>query len=193
MEVINMNLEKIKTAQTIYLGKEIIYKEEIESTQELAKQLVKNNIKNGTLVITNNQIKGKGTKGRIWEATKGKNITMTIILKPNLKIEKLEGLTLKIAQAIKEAIEELYGYELVIKIPNDLLLNGKKICGILTQTASIGNKVNYILIGIGFDVNEENFNKELQNIATSLKKEYQKEFEREEIIVKIIEKIEKII
>lgn len=187
-----MNLEKIKTAQTIYLGKEIIYKEEIESTQELAKQLVKNNIKNGTLVITNNQIKGKGTKGRIWEATKGKNITMTIILKPNLKIEKLEGLTLKIAQAIKEAIEELYGYELVIKIPNDLLLNGKKICGILTQTASIGNKVNYILIGIGFDVNEENFNKELQNIATSLKKEYQKEFEREEIIVKIIEKIEKI-
>lgn len=188
-----MNLEKIKTAQTIYLGKEIIYKEEIESTQELAKQLVKNNIKNGTLVITNNQIKGKGTKGRIWEATKGKNITMTIILKPNLKIEKLEGLTLKIAQAIKEAIEELYGYELVIKIPNDLLLNGKKICGILTQTASIGNKVNYILIGIGFDVNEENFNKELQNIATSLKKEYQKEFEREEIIVKIIEKIEKII
>lgn len=188
-----MNLEKIRIANTTYLGKEIIYKEEMESTQELAKQLVKSNIKNGTLVITNNQIKGKGTKGRIWEVTKGKNITMTIILKPNLKIEKLEGLTLNIAQAIKEAIKELYGYNLTIKIPNDLLLDGKKICGILTQTASIGNRVNYILIGIGFDVNEENFNKDLQNIATSLKREYGKDFEREEIIVRIIEKIEKII
>ena len=183
-----MNLEKIKTAQTIYLGKEILYKEEMESTQELARQLVKDNVKNGTLVITDNQIKGKGTKGRTWETSKEKNITMTIILKPNLKIEKLEGLT-----AIKEAIQGLYGYNLTIKVPNDLLLNKKKICGILTQTASIGNKVSYILIGIGFDVNEENFSKELEGIATSLKKEYEKEFEREEIIIKIIEKIEKIV
>lgn len=188
-----MNLEKIKTANTIYLGKEIIYKEEIQSTQELAKELVKNNAKNGSLIITDSQTKGKGTKGRLWETTKGKNITMTIILKPNLKIQKLEGLTLKIAESIKQAIQELYGYNLTIKIPNDLLLNGKKICGILTQTATIGNKVNYILIGIGFDVNEENFSKELQQIATSLKIEYGKEFEREEIIVKIIEKIEKIV
>lgn len=187
-----MNLEKIKMANTIYLGKEIIYKEETESTQELAKELVKNDIKNGTIVITDNQTKGKGTKGRVWEASKEKNITMTIILKPNIKIEKLEGFTLKIAEAIKQAVQELYSYELTIKIPNDLLLNGKKICGILTQTASIGNKVNYILIGIGFDVNEENFSTELQNTATSLKKEYGKEFAREEIIIKIIEKIEKI-
>lgn len=188
-----MNLEKIRIANTIYLGKEIIYKKQIESTQELARKLVKDNAKNGTLVITDNQIKGKGTKGRTWETSKEKNITMTIILKPNLKIEKLEGLTLKIAQSIKEALKELYGYNLTIKVPNDLLLNGKKICGILTQTASIGNKVSYILIGIGFDVNEENFSKELESIATSLKKEYEKEFEREEIIIKIIEKIEKIV
>lgn len=187
-----MNLEKIKTAKTMYLGKEIVYKEQIESTQELAKELVKNDIKSGTLVITDNQTKGKGTKGRNWQASKEKNITMTIILKPNLKIQKLEGLTLKIAEAIKEAIKELYEYTLTIKKPNDLLLNGKKICGILTQTATMGNQVNYILIGIGFDVNEENFSKELQSIATSLKKEYKKEFEKEEIIVKIIEKIEKI-
>lgn len=188
-----MNLEKIKVAKTMYLGKEIVYKEQLESTQELAKELAKNDIKSGTLVITDNQTKGKGTKGRTWQASKGKNITMTIILKPNLKIQKLEGLTLKIAEAIKEGIKELYKYTLTIKKPNDLLLNGKKICGILTQTATIGNQINYILIGIGFDVNEENFSTELQNIATSLKREYKKEFEKEDIIVKIIEKIEKII
>ena len=188
-----MNLEKIRKAKTNYIGKEIIYKEEMESTQELARKLAINGAKNGSLIITNNQTKGKGTKGRIWETSKEKNITMTIILKPNLKIERLEGFTLEIAKVIKEGIQELYNYELAIKKPNDLLLNNKKICGILTQTASVGDKVNYILIGIGFDVNEENFNKELQSIATSLKIEYGKEFEREEIIVKIIEKIEKIL
>lgn len=188
-----MDLEKIRKAKTNYIGKEIIYKEEMESTQEIARKLAKNGAKSGSLIITDNQTKGKGTKGRIWETSKEKNITMTIIIKPNFKTKQLEGLTLKIAETIKKAIQELYGYNLAIKIPNDLLLNGKKICGILTQTASIGNKVNYILIGIGFDVNEENFSEELQEIATSLKSEYSKEFEREEIIVKIIEEIEKIV
>lgn len=188
-----MDLKRIGNAKTNYIGKEVIYKEEMESTQELARKLAINGAKNGSLIITDNQTKGKGTKGRIWNTTKEKNITMTIIIKPNFKTEQLEGLTLKIANAIKEAVQELYNYELSIKEPNDLLLNNKKICGILTEASSIGDKVNYILIGIGFDVNEENFNKELQNIATSLKIEYGKEFEIEEIIVKIIEKIEKII
>lgn len=165
-----MNLEKIKTANTIYLGKEIIYKEEMESTQDVAKELANKDAKNGSIVITNNQTKGKGTKGRIWSSSKEKNITMTIILKPNVKIEKLEGLTLKIAEAIKEGIQEVYGYRLTIKEPNDLLLNGKKICGILTQTASMGDEVNYVLIGIGFDVNEENFSEELRKYSNFIKK-----------------------
>lgn len=165
-----MNLEKIKTANTIYLGKEIIYKEEMESTQDVAKELANKDAKNGSIVITDNQTKGKGTKGRIWSSSKEKNITMTIILKPNVKIEKLEGLTLKIAETIKEGIQELYGYRLTIKEPNDLLLNGKKICGILTQTASMGDEVNYVLIGIGFDVNEENFSEELREYSNFIKK-----------------------
>lgn len=80
---------------------------------------------------------------------------MTIILKDDWKVQDLDGLTLKIAEAIKNAIKVLYGYELKIKEPNDLLLNGKKICGILTECSSMNNIVNYILIGIGFDVNEE--------------------------------------
>lgn len=163
-----MNLEKIKSANTKYIGKNIIYKEKMESTQELAKKLI--NGVNGTIVITDEQTKGKGTKGRKWFTTKEKNITMTIILKDDWKVEDLDGLTLKIAEAIKEAIKELYGYELKIKEPNDLLLNGKKICGILTECSSMNNKVNYILIGIGFDVNEEIFNEELRKYSNFSKK-----------------------
>lgn len=165
-----MNLEKIKKANTTYIGKEIIYKEEMESTQELAKEISKEDTKNGTIVITDNQTKGKGTKDRKWFVSKGKNITMTIILKPNITVEKLEGFTLKIAECIKEAIKELYNYNLYIKKPNDLLLNNKKICGILTQTASVGNNIKYILIGIGFDTNEEIFNEELRKYCHFTKK-----------------------
>lgn len=166
-----MNLEKIKSANTKYIGKNIIYKEKMESTQELAKKLI--NEINGTIVITDEQTKGKGTKGRKWLTTKEKNITMTIILKDDWKVEDLDGLTLKIAEAIKNAIKELYGYELKIKEPNDLILNGKKICGILTECSSMNNKVNYILIGIGFDVNEEIFNEELRKYSNFSKKRIQ--------------------
>lgn len=165
-----MNLEKIKSANTKYLGKEIIYKEEMDSTQDFAKNLTKEDGKNGTIVITDNQTKGRGTKGRSWIVSKGENITMTILLKPDLKVSKLEGLTLKIAELIKESIKELYDYTLTIKEPNDLLLNDKKICGILTESSSYNDKVNYILIGIGFDVNEENFNEELRKHCNFIKK-----------------------
>lgn len=189
-----MNLEKIKKANTKYLGKEIIYKEEIESTQDFAKERLKEkNCKNGSIVICDNQTNGKGTKGKAWISEKNKNITMTIILNDNIKLSKLEGLTLKIAEVIRDVILELYNYELTIKEPNDLLLNNKKICGILTESSIIQNKVNHLLIGIGFNVNQENFDEDLNNIATSLKKEYNKEYEIEEIINKILEKLEEII
>ena len=74
-------------------------------------------------------------------------------------------------------------------MPNDLILNGKKICGILTEVHTQGEKIEYLLISIGFNVNEEEFSKELIEIATSLKNEYKKEFDREEIIVNIINAI----
>ena len=113
---------------------------------------------------------------------------MTIILKPKCSVKQLNGLTIKLAQTIQRVIKEMYNYELTI---NDLLLNNKKICGILTEVNSIGEKINYLLISIGFNVNEEYFTKETKEIATSLKMEYNKEFEREKIIISVIENLEK--
>ena len=110
-----------------------------------------------------------------------------MLLFPNCKVADLEGITLEIAKWIQETIQELYNYKLSIKPPNDLYLNGKKICGILTQTMSIGEKVEALIIGIGFNVNENNFNEETKDIATSLSREYKKEFEKEDIVIKFIE------
>lgn len=186
-----MNIEKIKKADTKYLGKNIIFYEEIDSTQEEAKRRL-DKLENGTIIIADVQTKGRGTKGRKWH-TKSGNIAMTIILKPKCKIRDISNLTTNIAEIIKETIYELYECKLDIKKPNDLMLNSKKICGILTESRTLGNNVESILIGIGFNVNETIFEKDIQNIATSLKIELNREFNKEELIIKFIEKLEKLV
>ena len=184
--------EKIKyflSAKTI--GNKIIYYNECDSTQKEIRKSAEKKIENGTIVVTDYQTNGIGTKGRVWYTGENKNIAMTIILKPKCSINKLEGLSKKIAECMKKTIEELYKIPLEIKEPNDLMLNDKKICGILTEINTISGKINYLLISLGFNVNEDIFSKEMQNIATSLKKEYKKEFSREDIIKKFIEIFEK--
>lgn len=186
-----MDLEKIKNANTRKIGKKLEYFEKISSTHKYAKEIAMQKDSDGKLIIAEMQTDGIGTKGRTWYTGKNKNIAMTIILKPQCKISKLEGLTIQTAECMKKAIYDLYQIYLEIKEPNDLMLDGKKICGILTQINTISEKINYLIISLGFNVNEDNFSEETQNIATSLKKEYNQNFEREEIIKKFIEILEK--
>lgn len=186
-----MDLEKIKNAKTKNIGKEIEYFKKISSTHIYGKEKALQEKNSGKIIIAETQTNGIGTKGRAWYTGENKNIAMTIILKPKCKIGQLEGLTVKIAECMKQTIKELYKIELQIKKPNDLMLNNKKISGILTEINTISEKINYLLISIGFNVNEDNFSKETENIATSLKKEYRKDFIREDIIIKFIENLEK--
>lgn len=181
-----MNIEKIEKN----INQKIEYYEKIESTHIYAKKIEK---QGDNILIAEEQTGGIGTKGRSWHSGKNKNIAITIIKHPKCKVNELEGLTTKIAEVIVEAIYELYGIKLEIKIPNDLLLNGKKICGILTEIHTMSEKIEYMLISFGFNVNEEDFNPEIEKIATSLKKEFNKEFNREEIIIQIIKKINNLI
>lgn len=176
-----MNIEQIEKETK----QKIIYYKEIDSTHLHAKEIEK---QGDAVLIAEVQTKGIGTKGRKWHTGENKNIAMTIIRHPKCKISKLEGITIEIANGIKQIIKEMYGYELQIKIPNDLMLNNKKICGILTEVHTQGEEIEYLLISIGFNVNETEFG-ELNDIATSLKKEYRKEFDREKIIINIINKI----
>ena len=177
-----MNIEKIEKETK----QKINYYKEINSTHIHAKEIEK---QGDQILIAEVQTAGIGTKGRIWHTGESKNIAMTIIKHPECKVKALEGLTSKIAEVIQQIIKEMYGYELQIKIPNDLILNGKKICGILTEVHTQGDKIEYLLISIGFNVNEDSFSIELKEIATSLKTEYKKEFSREDIIINIINKI----
>lgn len=183
-----VNIEKIKSAKTKVIGKQLEYFDEIDSTQAEAKRNVAK-YKNGTVIMADMQTAGKGTHGRVWH-TKTDNIAMTIILKPEINIKRLEGFTVAIAEKIQQEIKELYGIELEIKLPNDLLLNKKKICGILTEVVTIKEIVKEIFIGIGFNVNEKDFSSDISNIATSLYKETKQVYCRENIICKILENLE---
>lgn len=170
----------------------IKYFDELPSTHLYVKEN-QDKLENGTVIIANKQTAGIGTHGRTWYTGSGDNIAMSMIFKPECDLSSLNNITVDVAQSIKKTIRNLYNIGLNIKYPNDLLLNGKKICGILTEINTISGKINYLIISLGFNVNEICFDEETIKIATSLKKEYNKNFDRKEIILKIIQNINNIV
>lgn len=184
-----LNKEKNKLSRIL---KNIEYFQEIESTHTYIKDIADNDLKKRELtVIAERQTKGIGTKGRVWHTGIKKNIAVSILLRPECNLERMNGLTVMIANCMKNVIYELYDIKLEIKYPNDLMLKNKKIGGILTEINTIGKKINFLIISIGFNVNEEEFSKEIREIATSLKKEYSNiEFSRDKIIMNFLEELE---
>ena len=180
-----MNKEKIlKNLQTENLGRNLLYYEELNSTQKIAKQFAQQKAEDGTVILTDYQTAGIGTHDRKWYSNKGQNISFTFLLYPNCNIKKLDNLTIEIAEEIVKTIYELYQIKLEIKRPNDLMINNKKVGGEVVEN---------LFVGIGINVHQINFNKEICNIATSLEKEYSEiEFERETIISDILNKLEKL-
>ena len=187
-----INIQNIKRKlNSKIIGKNIVFFDEINSTQTKAKELAEKNIENGTIVITENQKNGLGTHGRSWYSEEGKNITFTMIIYPKCSISELNGITKKIATCMTSAIYSACNVITDIKEPNDIMINNKKIGGILTQIITKGEKIRYLLIGIGIDVNGTNFPEELIGIATSLKKEFKKEYQREDILLEFCNLFEK--
>lgn len=187
-----MNIENVKREiEKNQLINKLIYLEEVDSTQKYMKAYSKV-FENGTIVITSNQTSGIGTHGRVWSSEKEKNLTFTILLKPNRKVIEYEYITIKLAECIIKLIKENYCINADIKIPNDITINGKKVAGILTETKIEGEIVSELYIGIGLNINQKIFDKELENIATSLLLESGKILEVEEIFIKLIKEIEKI-
>ena len=174
--------KKLENLNTNFIGKRIDYYEILDSTHLLAKKMSDKEIQNGMIILAENQISGIGTHGRIWKVESGKNLTFNIILTPHCDIQNISNLTIIIAECIVKTLYELYGIKTEVKIPNDIILNNKKLAGILTETVIMKEEVKKIFIGIGINVNQEKFPNELKNIATSLKKEFKKDFSKDEIL-----------
>lgn len=177
--------------KTKYIGREIVYFDRIDSTNVKAKELAAEGIKEGTVVISEEQTMGRGRLGRKWVSPKGKGIWMSIILTPDINPIDASKVTQIGAAAVWKALKEV-GVDAYIKWPNDIVLNRKKVCGILTEMSGELNRINYLVIGIGINVNinSEEFPEEIRNIATSIKAEIGHTVSRKFIVAEILNNFE---
>lgn len=166
--------------------------DKIDSTNEYAKRIAKD-VNENVLIIADNQTNGRGTHGRNWYSEEGQNILMSFLIKDIKDYKSIDGITIVIGKLIHEILSSKFDLNFEIKLPNDILCNGKKICGILCESSITNNRVNYLIIGIGLNVNQVSFNDEIEDIATSLKKELGHKIDKEELINIIQDEIEKLL
>ena len=173
--------------ETDFIGRNFIYCDEIESTNtELlaGKQQYK---KTGTVLLAEKQIAGKGRKDRTWQSARGLNLTFSILLmKDVLSGINVNHLNLAASLAVASAIENLYQLKTELKWPNDVLIDKKKVSGILTETSIKGTKIERVVIGIGINLNQIVFQGEFNFPPTSLKLELGNNIERETILAEIL-------
>ncbi|ADU30164.1 biotin--[acetyl-CoA-carboxylase] ligase [Evansella cellulosilytica] len=160
----------------------IIYEDTVTSTQQVAYKLLGEGAPHGTLIVANEQTSGRGRLGREWYSPANTGIWMSLIMRPNIEMQQTPQLTLVAAVALARAIKEATNYDVQIKWPNDLIFNGKKIAGILTEMQSDPDRVKSVIIGIGINVNQQTFPESIANIASSLSLETRETFHRVAII-----------
>lgn len=168
---------------TDWVAKEVLYFDTIDSTNIKAQELAEKGYPSGTLVVADKQESGKGRRGRSWVSPSGTGIFMTLMIKPDINPNNASMLTLVAALAVAKAITSVTGEEALIKWPNDIVVNSKKVCGILTEMNAQFDYINHIVVGIGINVHNESFPEEISQMASSLMIEAGgKRFHRAQII-----------
>jgi len=173
---------------TRFLGRKIYYFEGVPSTMDTAMNLGIKGAAEGTVVIAESQTKGRGRLGRNWFSPKYKGIYFSVILRPKLLPSKVSILTLLAAVSVSEAIKKVTGVDIQIKWPNDILFENKKLGGILTELNAEMDKVNFVVIGIGLNVNNDK--KSLISGATSLREKLAQNTNRIELLQEVLRRIE---
>ncbi|MDY4669287.1 MAG: biotin--[acetyl-CoA-carboxylase] ligase [Oliverpabstia sp.] len=180
---------------TKWAGQEVYFQGEMDSTNTQAKRLAEEGAVSGTLVVTDCQSKGKGRRGRIWESPRGSSVYMTLLMRPDILPQRASMLTLVMGLSVAQAVQKLLDSEkstqkVQIKWPNDVVLNRKKLVGILTEMSAQIDYIEYLVIGVGINVNTREFPEELQDKATSLWAELGHSVNRAELIAQIMKTFE---
>jgi BirA family biotin operon repressor/biotin-[acetyl-CoA-carboxylase] ligase len=175
---------------TKFVGRSLHYYHQLPTTMETARELANKGAAEGTVVIAGTQTAGRGRIGRTWLSPEG-SLAMSVILKPSLK--NLPQLVMIASLAVVRAIKQVAGIETHIKWPNDVMIKGKKVCGILIENEVKGGRVNFAIIGIGINVN---FNPpafpEIMGIATSLSYEVGTEISTVELAGILLSELEQL-
>jgi BirA family transcriptional regulator, biotin operon repressor / biotin---[acetyl-CoA-carboxylase] ligase len=166
------------------LQKRLTYKliklDTVDSTNNYALNLAKKGAKQGTVVIASFQIQGRGRHQRTWISPPGTNVLLSLIVRPHVKVHKVPTLTYITGMAVKKTLESISHVECTLKDPNDVLINKRKIAGILTESRSSKEGINYVVIGVGINVNSQR--KDLLETATSLYEETERSYPLEQVI-----------
>lgn len=154
--------------ETEWLGKNIILENTMDSTNTRAKLFGENGAPNGSVILTDCQTAGRGRRGKNWISPHGVNIYFSVLIRPELLAKNASMITLVAAISLARAIWKETNLSVEIKWPNDIVINGKKVCGILTESSTDMEYINYVVVGIGINCNQNEFEEEIQSMASSL-------------------------
>lgn len=184
-EEIELNLDS-----SLFSNK-IAHFKEVDSTNDEAKRLASLGYPEGTLVVAEKQIKGRGRRGRYWSSPFGKGIWCSFILRPDITPTEASKLTIVAAVSLTTVLQKQYGLDVKIKWPNDIMFNGRKLAGILTELSADIERVIYIVVGTGINVNTEDFPPEIRELAISLKQITGKTYNRVRLLCGYLQQFEK--
>lgn len=182
-----------KDLNTKYIGKNLYVFNEVKSTNTVAKFLAMNNVENGSIVISEKQTSARGRSGKAWASPLG-GIWLSVILHPHVDYSKLPLITLATGVAVAKSLEKIGIKNAEIKWPNDIMINGKKVCGILTEAVTQFNTIENIIIGVGIDANIDikDIPEELQEGTTTIANELGAKKDINTLIKTFLEEFEKV-
>jgi BirA family biotin operon repressor/biotin-[acetyl-CoA-carboxylase] ligase len=190
-----LSVEKIQDGlKSKLFGKYVFFAREVGSTNDWAKELAELGAPEGTVAMAETQTAGRGRLGRKWHSPRG-GIWFSIILRPNIKPSEAVCLVFLASLAVAETLRELYGLKVETMWPNDVLVNGCKVCGTLSEMKTVGEKVEYVVIGVGLNANidvKKELPPELWETATSLEEELGRKIALETLFKALLEKMEKL-
>ncbi|MBI5384447.1 MAG: biotin--[acetyl-CoA-carboxylase] ligase [Verrucomicrobia bacterium] len=177
---------------TKVIGRDIRVFQETTSTNDVAEKLARDDVKEGVVVFAEAQTKGRGRLGRAWLSLQGKGLWFSVLLRPALRPQAATQLTVAAAAAVCRAICSQTGLTASVKWPNDILLGGKKVAGILTELSAELDHIKYVILGIGVNVNLTltDFPVELRRIGTSIQMEQGRSANRAELAVALIRELD---
>ncbi|HEX2897298.1 MAG TPA: biotin--[acetyl-CoA-carboxylase] ligase [candidate division Zixibacteria bacterium] len=179
--------------KTKLIGKVIHSFNTVKSTNDIAHQLAEKGAVEGTIITAEKQTLGKGRLGRSWHSPEKMGIYVSIILRPKFSPDKAPGLSIMSALAVAETLISNNIKNVQIKWPNDILINGRKVLGVLTELSAEKNRINYVIVGIGINVrqSENDFPPNIRALATSVKRETGQEILRVELFKQLLVNFEK--
>jgi len=178
--------------KTKWIGKKIHYFETLDSTNSQAYQLALNGAEEGEVVVAESQERGKGRLGRHWFSPPFLNLYLSVVLRPNISPHQASLITLMAAVAMADAIRKFSGLLPLIKWPNDILLGGRKVAGLLNEIQSEMDRIHFVILGVGINLNmdEKMFSEEIKSIATSLKIEMGQTISRKNFLQSLLQELE---